>query len=100
MPEPQPTDIQLPDAGSTRTPAKRRDSARLIAAAIIGGVVAVFALLNLNDVKVHWLVATGQTPLIVVIALAFALGMLADRLVIIRARRKRRAAASDDATSS
>jgi uncharacterized integral membrane protein len=39
-------------------------------------------------VKVHWLVATGRTPLIVVIAVAFLLGMLIDRLVI-RARRKR-----------
>jgi len=39
-------------------------------------------------VKVHWLVATGQTPLIVVIAFAFLLGMLVDRLVI-RAKRKR-----------
>ena len=45
-------------------------------------------LLNLGDVKVHWLVATGRTPLIVVIALAFVLGMIVDRLVI-RARRKR-----------
>jgi len=99
MPETQPTDIQLPDAGQARPPAKRRDNARLIAAALIGGVVAVFALLNLNDVKVHWLIASGQTPLIIVILIAFGLGMAADRLFVIRARRKRRAATSDDATS-
>ncbi|HSC03485.1 MAG TPA: LapA family protein [Solirubrobacteraceae bacterium] len=71
-----------------RTPAERRQRARLISAAVLGAVVTAFALLNLDNVKVHWLVATGQTPLIVVIALAFLLGVLVDRLVI-RARRKR-----------
>jgi uncharacterized integral membrane protein len=71
-----------------RTPAHRRERARLISAAVLAAVVTAFALLNLGDVKVHWLLATGQTPLIVVIGLAFVLGMLVDRLVI-RVRRKR-----------
>jgi uncharacterized integral membrane protein len=60
----------------------------VISAAVLGAVITAFALLNLDDVKVHWLVASGQTPLIVVIAFAFLLGVLVDRLVI-RARRKR-----------
>ncbi len=68
-----------------------RDRPRLIAAAIIGAVVAAFALLNLDDVRVHWIVATGQTPLILVIVLAFLLGMAADRLFVVRAKRRRRA---------
>ena len=71
-----------------RTPAERRQRARVISAGVIGALITAFALLNLDDVKVHWLIATGQTPLIVVIALAFVLGMIVDRLVI-RARRKR-----------
>lgn len=69
-------------------PAERRQRARVISAGVLGAVVTAFALLNLDDVKVHWLVASGQTPLIVVIAFAFVLGVLVDRLVI-RARRKR-----------
>jgi uncharacterized integral membrane protein len=73
-----------------RAPAERRERARLIAAGVLGAVVAVFAVLNLGEVKVHWLFATGRTPLILVVALAFVLGMLVDRLVL-RARRKRRA---------
>ena len=77
------------DVRSRRTAVERHDRARLIAAAVVGALIAVFAVVNLNDVKVHWIVATGQTPLIVVIALAFALGIIADRLVIL-ARRKRR----------
>jgi len=71
-----------------RTPAERRQRARVISAAVLGAMVTAFALLNLDDVRVHWLVATGQTPLIVVIVFAFLLGVLVDRLVI-RARRRR-----------
>jgi uncharacterized integral membrane protein len=71
-----------------RTPAERRQRARVISAAVLGAVITAFALLNLDGVKVHWLVATGQTPLIVVIAFAFVLGVIVDRLVI-RARRRR-----------
>ena len=72
-----------------RTPAERRQRARLISAGVLGAVVTAFALLNLDEVRVHWLVATARTPLIVVVALAFLLGMIVDRLVI-RVRRKRR----------
>ena len=72
-----------------RTPAQRRDRARLVAAGIIGALIAAFAVVNFNHVKVHWIITTGQTPLIIVIAVAFLLGMLVDRLLI-RARRKRR----------
>jgi uncharacterized integral membrane protein len=63
---------------------------RLAAAGTLGALAAAFALLNLNDVKVHWLIATGKTPLIVVIAVAFVLGAVADRLLIIRGRRRQR----------
>jgi uncharacterized integral membrane protein len=77
-----------PDVPPRGSVPERRDRARLIAVGIVGALIAVFALVNLNDVKVHWLIDTGQTPLIVVIAVAFLLGILADRLVM-RARRKR-----------
>lgn len=80
-----PTASGVPPA---RPPAERRDRGRLIAAGIVGAIIAVFAVVNLDQVKVHWVITTGQTPLIIVIAAAFVLGMVADRLVI-RARRKR-----------
>ena len=92
MATPEPTD-RLP-ADTTRTSraeVDRRHQRRLIAAGLIGGLVVVFAVINLNEVKVHWLIATGQTPLIVVIVLAFLLGILADRLLLVRRKRKRRA---------
>jgi uncharacterized integral membrane protein len=67
----------------------RRERARLVAVAIIAVVITVFAVLNLNSVKVHWLVTTNHAPLIVVIVLAFLLGVAADRLLVVRARRRR-----------
>ncbi|HEY1520397.1 MAG TPA: hypothetical protein VGF91_28490 [Solirubrobacteraceae bacterium] len=84
---------QAPDSSagehpSGRPPAERRERTRLISAAALGAVITAFALVNLGDVKVHWVVASGRTPLIVVILFAFVLGVLVDRLVI-RARRKR-----------
>jgi uncharacterized integral membrane protein len=72
------------------TAVDRRERARVAAAVLIGVVVAAFALLNLDQVKVHWVVATARTPLIVVILLAFLLGAVADRIVIVRARRRKR----------
>ena len=76
------------DASPRRGVAERRDRARLIAAGVIGALIAVFAIVNLDQVKVHWLITTGKTPLILVIGVAFLLGIVADRLAI-RARRKR-----------
>ena len=76
------------DVPPRRTVSDRRDRGRLIAAGVIGAVIAVFAIVNLDQVKVHWLITTGKTPLILVIAVAFLLGIVVDRLAV-RARRKR-----------
>jgi uncharacterized integral membrane protein len=76
------------DVPPQRAVPARRDRARLIAAGVIGALIAVFAVVNLNQVKVHWLVTTGKTPLILVIGVAFVLGIVVDRLAV-RARRKR-----------
>jgi uncharacterized integral membrane protein len=89
MATPQPTDRATDPVRPSRAEVERRHRQRLIAAAVIGAIGGVFAVIQLNDVKVHWLIATGQTPLIVVIVLAFLLGILADRLLLARAKRKR-----------
>jgi uncharacterized integral membrane protein len=80
-----------------RSPATRPEDkpekgagARVGAAAVLGGVAAVFAVINLDDVKVDWLVGSWQTPLIVVIVLSMLLGAGVDRLLVRRARRRKR----------
>jgi uncharacterized integral membrane protein len=82
-----------------RTPAKRPTdkpdrtaSARTAAAAILGAVAAVFAVINLDEVKVDWLVGSAQTPLILVIVLSMLLGAGLDRLLVRRARKRKRTA--------
>lgn len=77
-------------AGEPTPAAPRPARRRAIAAAVLGAIVVAFAVLNFNTVKVHWLVTTGHTPLIVVIVFAFALGIGVDRLLILRGKRKRR----------
>jgi uncharacterized integral membrane protein len=56
--------------------AKARDNSRTLAAAILGGFVAVFAVLNLDEVEVNWIFGTFDTPLIIVIAISLAAGFL------------------------
>lgn len=80
--------------------AERRGHVRLVVGLIAGALITLFAVLNVNGVRVHWLFATGRTPLIVVIAVAFLFGIIVDRLLVVRGRRKRRDSRRDRARQS
>jgi uncharacterized integral membrane protein len=47
---------------------------RQIAALTLAALGGVFAIANLDEVKVNWILATWSTPLIVVIALSMIIG--------------------------
>ena len=47
---------------------------RQIAALVLAALGILFAALNLDEVKVNWMVGTWRTPLIVVIALSMVIG--------------------------
>ena len=67
----------LPSSGRGREPAakrSRKESARLVAVATVSALVALFAVLNLDEVEVNWIIGTFDTPLIVVIAVSVLLG--------------------------
>jgi uncharacterized integral membrane protein len=66
--------------GEVEAAPSKRDRGRQIAMIAFGGLAVLFALLNLDEVKVNWLLGTWQTPLIIVIAVAFLLGALAGWL--------------------
>lgn len=70
--------------GEAKHPAR---NPRLIAAAVLGGLIGLFALLNTDDVKVNWVLGTKSTPLIVVIAVSFLIGAGLDRASVRRGRR-------------
>jgi uncharacterized integral membrane protein len=57
-----------------KPPPSRRERARALAMFGLGGLAALFAVLNFDKVDVNWLLGTWSTPLIVVIALSFLLG--------------------------
>jgi uncharacterized integral membrane protein len=78
----------LPSPPSSSRAISRRERGRLIAAVVVAALLAAFAVVNFNDVKVHWVITTGQTPLIIVIVVAFLLGIIVDRLLVVRSRRK------------
>ncbi len=61
---------------ATEGPAREawRPTRRQSILGVVGVVVLVFALVNLNNVKVDWVLATWSTPLIVVIVLSLAVG--------------------------
>lgn len=65
-----------------------RGRVRLVGLVIVVGVLLWFALANLNTVKVSFLVGHGKVRLIYALAFAAVLGALADRLTVIRNRRR------------
>jgi uncharacterized integral membrane protein len=78
----------VPGQKEERLPAPRRERARLIAGVGLGGLGVVFALINLSDVKVDWIVGSAHSPLILVIAVSVLIGVAIDRLAVIRARKR------------
>jgi uncharacterized integral membrane protein len=80
------------DPAQGRSPARkrsRRERTRLILVAGVSALGAVFAVLNLDQVEVNWIIGTWETPLIVVVALSMLVGALLGLLVA------RRRASSD-----
>ena len=79
-----------------RTPATRPGdkpekaaNTRLVAAGILGVLAGVFAVINLEEVQVDWLIGSWETPLIVVIVVSMLLVAGIDRLLVRRARKRK-----------
>jgi len=66
-----------------------RERVRAVGPLILAAVFIAFAVLNLNQVKVDWIVGSGHAPLIVVIAISVLLGVVLTHFVE-RVGRKRR----------
>jgi lipopolysaccharide assembly protein A len=57
-------------------PPAGRDRKKLAAGLILGSPVVVFAVLNLDEVRVNWILGEWNTPLIVVILVSLVFGAL------------------------
>jgi uncharacterized integral membrane protein len=87
-----------PSTANAKPPKKRfggglanREGIRLIGAGVLGVLITVFAVLNLDSVEVNWLLGSWSTPLIVVIVLSALIGMVLDRILVRRSSRRKRA---------
>jgi uncharacterized integral membrane protein len=47
---------------------------RQVAVLVLAGLGGAFAVANVDEVEVNWVIATSTTPLIVVIALSMVIG--------------------------
>lgn len=61
---------------------------RTIAGLVLAGIVVLFAVLNLDEVEVNWIVGSGRSPLVLVIAVAFGLGVATGALASAVRRRR------------
>jgi uncharacterized integral membrane protein len=69
---------RVPERVRTGDPApagrQRSLTQRQVASGVAAVVVAVFALINLQSVTMHWIVGTTHTPLIVLVAICVLVG--------------------------
>jgi uncharacterized integral membrane protein len=59
----------------------RRGTIRMLAAAVLGAALALFAAFNSQTVRVHWIVTTTHVPMIVVIVVCGLIGAAVTWLV-------------------
>jgi uncharacterized integral membrane protein len=72
-----------------RTRRSRREQTRTAALVILSILITVFAVLNLEEVKVNWIVGSGHAPLIIVIAISLLVGLVLAHFAQRRAGRRR-----------
>ncbi len=69
-----------------RSPGETARTGGLVVLAIL---ITLFAVLNLDEVKVHWIFGSGRAPLIIVIVISLLVGIVLTYFAD-RASRKRR----------
>ena len=74
---------QIP-AGDKAAARKSSERARTGALVVLAVLVTLFAVLNLEEVKVNWIFGSGRAPLIIVIVVSVLVGIVltyfADRI--------------------
>jgi uncharacterized integral membrane protein len=81
-------------SASTQTPASKpkrsnRELARTGALVVLAVLMTLFAVFNLEDVKVNWVFGSGHAPLIVVIVLSVLVGVVFTHFAERRSARRR-----------
>lgn len=77
-----------PDHGAASAVSKR-DRARTIAVGILVALAAIFALVNLDEVQVHFLFGSAEMPLIIVIVGCLLIGAAIGAFLTRRGAKRR-----------
>ena len=56
---------------------------------VLAGIAIAFALLNLKDVRVDWILGSGRAPLIIVIVISMLIGIVFTYFAERMSRRRR-----------
>ena len=67
----------------------RRESARTGALVLLGVLITLFAVLNVDEVKVHWIFGSGRAPLIIVIVISLLVGVVLTHFAERRTAKRR-----------
>jgi len=82
---------QIPGQGAKHKGRERslRERVRAVGPLLLAAIFIAFAVLNLNQVKVDWIVGSGHAPLIIVIVISVLAGIVLTHFAE-RVGRKRR----------
>jgi uncharacterized integral membrane protein len=64
------------ESKKSHTAEERREVARAAVIVVVLVIAVVFAVVNLDSVRVDWIVGSGHAPLIIVIAISIIAGLL------------------------
>ena len=68
----------------------RRELARAVAIAVLAILITLFAVFNLDEVKVSYVVGSGKAPLIIVIVISALIGIVIAYIAQRLPRKRRR----------
>jgi uncharacterized integral membrane protein len=83
---------EQPQKPTERDQAPRRSSreiARTAGSVVLAVLITLFAVFNLKDVPVSWVIGSGKAPLIIVIVISLLVGIVLTYVADRRPRRRR-----------
>ena len=80
---------QAPGKQEPKAPRTRRGQTRTWALVVLAILTTLFAVLNVDEVKVHYILGTGEAPLIIVIVISLLVGVVFTHFAERRAAKHR-----------
>jgi uncharacterized integral membrane protein len=71
-------------------PRSKREMARTGGLILLAVLITLFAVLNVEKVKVNWIFGSGEAPLIIVIVISLLVGIVLTHFTELRLGRRRR----------